>query len=73
LLEALLVVKMIVAQSADIQKVFAFEGIFDRLFGIITNEHGLDGGLVVRDTLLCIDTLLRFNSSNQVHLYAFNL
>jgi intracellular protein transport protein USO1 len=57
---------LLITQSADIQKVFAFEGAFDRLFTIITEEHGLDGGAIVLEALGCVDALLRFNSSNQV-------
>ena len=44
----------------------AFEGAFEKLFNIIVNEQGLEGGVVVQDALTCIDGLLRFNQSNQV-------
>ena len=44
----------------------AFEGAFEKLFNIIVNEQGVDGGVVVQDALSCIDGLLRFNQSNQV-------
>ena len=64
--EGLLLIQSLISQSPDIQKVLAFEGAFERLFGIVRAEHGLDGGLVVHDALLCVDALLRFNSSNQV-------
>ncbi|KAK7691928.1 hypothetical protein QCA50_005333 [Cerrena zonata] len=63
--EALIMLQTLVHQSPDIQKVLAFEGAFERLFGIVRAERGLDGGLVVHDALACVDALLRFNSSNQ--------
>lgn len=44
----------------------AFEGVFEKLFNIIVNEQGIEGGVVVQDALTCIDGLLRFNQSNQV-------
>ena len=58
----------LVSQSAEIQKVLTFEGAFERLFGIITSEGGVEGGMVTRGALACVDALLRFNSSNQVLL-----
>jgi hypothetical protein len=64
--EALAVVQALATESADVQKVLAFEGAFDRLFAILQAENGVDGGLPARDALLCVDLLLRFNSSNQV-------
>lgn len=63
----------LIHQSPDIQKVLAFEGAFERLFGIVRAERGLDGGLVVHDALLCVDALLRFNSSNQVRAFFLNI
>lgn len=60
-------VQLLVSQSADIQKVLAFEGAFEKLFNIIRGEGGVEGGAVAHEALLCVDGLLRFNSSNQVH------
>lgn len=56
----------LISQSPDIQKVLAFEGAFEKLFNIISHEGGVDGGAVARGALSCVDSLLRFNSSNQV-------
>ena len=55
-----------IRQSPEIQKILAFEGIFEKLFGIVTQEGGLDGGLFIEDILKVVDTLLRYNTSNQV-------
>ncbi|CAL1711647.1 unnamed protein product [Somion occarium] len=66
--EALIMFQTLVHQSPDIQKVLAFEGAFERLFGIVRAEGGLEGGHVVHDALACVDALLRFNSSNQTML-----
>ncbi|KAK1235107.1 Vesicle-mediated ER to Golgi transport protein [Marasmius sp. AFHP31] len=63
--EAIAVVQSLISQSADIQKVLAFEGAFEKLFNIITQEGGVDGGQVAQEALLCLDSFLRFNSSNQ--------
>jgi hypothetical protein len=59
-------VQALASQSPDIQKVLAFEGAFEKLFNIITQEGGVDGGVVAQGALSCVDTFLRFNSSNQV-------
>lgn len=64
-------VQALVSQSPDIQKVLAFEGAFEKLFNIMTQEGGVDGGVVAQNALNCVDTLLRFNSSNQVSIHPF--
>lgn len=68
-LETLTMVQSLVNQSPDIQKILAFEGAFEKLFNIVQLEGGLEGGPVVHDALVCVDNLLRFNSSNQVFRY----
>ncbi|CAH7688088.1 p115 like vesicle tethering protein [Phakopsora pachyrhizi] len=64
--EALLLLLNITEKNADIQKIIAFEGGFDRLFHIIDVEGGIgSGGIVVQDCLICVGQLLRYNISNQ--------
>jgi intracellular protein transport protein USO1 len=58
----------LISQNAEIQKILAFEGAFEKLLNIITSEGGIEGGIVVQDSLTNIDGLLRFNVSNQVCL-----
>ncbi|KAH9975184.1 p115 like vesicle tethering protein [Russula compacta] len=55
----------LIRQSTEIQKILAFDGIFEKLFSVVTREGGLEGQSVVTDALKCVDTLLRFNTSNQ--------
>ena len=64
--EALTMVQRLLSQSPDIQKILAFEGAFEKLFNIISQEGGVEGGHMVHDSLLCVDSLLRYNTSNQV-------
>jgi hypothetical protein len=52
--------------NADIQKIVAFENAFEKLLEIITEEDGLNGGIIVQDCLHLILNLLRYNVSNQV-------
>lgn len=59
-------VQALISQNSDIQKILAFEGAFETLMKIISAEGGIEGAAVSRDSLLCIDGLLRFNASNQV-------
>ncbi|KAF8627631.1 hypothetical protein AX15_004327 [Amanita polypyramis BW_CC] len=63
--EAISAVQLLISQNADIQKVLTFEGAFEKLFNTVTQEGGVDGGVVAEGALSCIDGLLRFNSSNQ--------
>ncbi|EMD32978.1 hypothetical protein CERSUDRAFT_118405 [Gelatoporia subvermispora B] len=71
--EALYVVKSLIAQSPEIQKILAFEGAFEKLFNIVLREGGIEGGIATQDALACVDGLLRFNQSNQSYLRASTL
>lgn len=51
--------------NANIQKIVAFENAFDRIYDVIVQEGGVDGGIVVEDCLLLMLNLLRGNYSNQ--------
>ena len=62
----------LIRQSTEIQKVLAFDGIFEKLFSVVTREGGLEGQSVVTDALRCVDTLLRFNTSNQVKFLLYH-
>ncbi len=64
--EALLLLPAMLAGNADLQKIVAFSGAFEKVFDIITQESGVDGGIVVQDALCVMGSLLRFNVSNQV-------
>jgi hypothetical protein len=59
-------VQSLISQSPDIQKILAFEGALEKLFNTIEQEGGVEGGIVAHDALICVDGLLRFNTSNQV-------
>ncbi|QLQ80805.1 hypothetical protein HG537_0E01600 [Torulaspora globosa] len=63
--EAVLLLMAVVNDSPHVQKLVAFENIFDRLFSIIDEEGGLRGSLVVSDCLSLINNILKFNTSNQ--------
>jgi hypothetical protein len=64
--EAISLVQSLISQSPNIQKILAFEGAFERLFKIITQEEGMEGGVVAQGALRCVEGLLRHNPSNQV-------
>ncbi|GAA6058533.1 hypothetical protein JCM10212_006972 [Sporobolomyces blumeae] len=64
--ESLLLIISLTTSNAEIQKLLAFEGAFDKLFSIVRNEGGIgSGGIVVQDCLAAIAGLLRWNVSNQ--------
>ena len=43
--EALLLLPAMLSANADLQKIVAFSGAFEKLFEIINSEGGTDGGL----------------------------
>jgi len=71
--EALLLCPALLAGNADLQKIVAFSGAFEKLFQIVNQEGGTDGGIVVQDALTALGGLLRFNVSNQVCQYSLVL
>ncbi|KAK4685985.1 intracellular protein transport protein USO1, partial [Tremellales sp. Uapishka_1] len=71
--EALLLLPGMLAGNADLQKIVAFSGAFEKLFDIIGQEGGIDGGIVVQDTLTVTGGLLRFNVSNQNYFRELSL
>nr|ODN85773.1 hypothetical protein L203_04651 [Cryptococcus depauperatus CBS 7841] len=60
--EALLLLPVLLQGNQDLQKIVAFSGAFEKLFRIIEQEGGVDGGIVVHDSLTALGTLLRFNN-----------
>ncbi|CAD6572881.1 MAG: hypothetical protein TREMPRED_000676, partial [Tremellales sp. Tagirdzhanova-0007] len=71
--EALLLLPAMLAGNADLQKIVAFSGAFEKLFEIINQEGGIEGGIVVQDTLTVVACLLRFNVSNQNYFRELSL
>ncbi|KAI9450835.1 p115 like vesicle tethering protein [Russula earlei] len=70
---AIAMLAALIRQSVEIQKILAFDGIFEKLLSVVTREGGLEGQSVVTDALKCVDTLLRFNTSNQSYFRETNL
>ncbi|KAL3643675.1 hypothetical protein CASFOL_014490 [Castilleja foliolosa] len=66
--EALLLLTYLTREAEEIQKILAFEGAFEKIFSIIKEEGGSEGGVVVQDCLELLKNLLRNNASNQVLL-----
>ncbi|KAK3072004.1 hypothetical protein LTS18_014729, partial [Coniosporium uncinatum] len=52
--------------SQELQKIVAFEDVFNRIFKLIDAEGGLvEGGIVVQDSLALLANLVRHNRTNQ--------
>ncbi|KAH6769014.1 golgin putative 6 [Perilla frutescens var. frutescens] len=66
--EALLLLTYLTREAEEIQKILVFEGAFEKIFSIINEEGGSEGGVVVQDCLELLNNLLRNNASNQVLL-----
>ncbi|KAF2874378.1 p115 like vesicle tethering protein [Massariosphaeria phaeospora] len=55
--------------SSELQKLFVFEGAFEKVFAIMEADGGLtQGGMTVQDCLSLLANLVRFNASNQTTL-----
>jgi hypothetical protein len=63
--ETLLLLEALTHHNPNIQKIVAFEGCFDHLFRIVSDEGSYDGGIIVEDCLRLINNLLDDNLSNQ--------
>ncbi|KAA8520857.1 hypothetical protein F0562_011530 [Nyssa sinensis] len=66
--EALLLLTHLTREAEEIQKIVVFEGAFEKIFSIIKEEGGSEGGVVVQDCVELLNNLLRNNASNQVLL-----
>ncbi|XP_047307469.1 golgin candidate 6 [Impatiens glandulifera] len=66
--EALLLLTYLTREAEEIQKIVVFEGAFEKIFSIIREEGGSEGGVVVQDCLELLNNILRNNASNQVLL-----
>ncbi|XP_058810573.1 general vesicular transport factor p115 isoform X2 [Phymastichus coffea] len=63
--DALLVLIQLTKGNTNIQKIVAFENAFDRIYEVVLEEGGMEGGIVVEDCLLLMINLLKNNYSNQ--------
>nr|XP_043639994.1 golgin candidate 6-like isoform X2 [Erigeron canadensis] len=66
--EALLLLTYLTREAEEIQKILVFEGAFEKIFSIIKEEGGSEGGVVVQDCLELLNNLVRSVPSNQVLL-----
>ncbi|KAL9231575.1 hypothetical protein vseg_006787 [Gypsophila vaccaria] len=66
--EALLLLTYLTREAEEIQKIVVFEGAFEKIFTIVKEEGGSDGGVVVQDCLELLNNILRNNTSNQTLL-----
>ncbi|KAL5702642.1 hypothetical protein ACHQM5_027836 [Ranunculus cassubicifolius] len=66
--EALLLLTYLTREAVEIQKILVFEGAFEKIFSIIKEEGGSEGGVVVQDCLELLNNLLRRSASNQILL-----
>ncbi|XP_015085185.1 golgin candidate 6 [Solanum pennellii] len=66
--EALLLLTYLTREAEEIQKIVVFESAFEKIFSIIKEEGGSEGGVVVQDCLELLNNLLRNSASNQVLL-----
>ncbi|KDQ56270.1 hypothetical protein JAAARDRAFT_132646 [Jaapia argillacea MUCL 33604] len=71
--ESLHILPPLLTSSPPIQSLLAFSGVFESLFGVVTNEGGIEGGVVVEDALRCVEAMLRFNGSNQAYFSSLPL
>ncbi|XP_069149957.1 golgin candidate 6-like isoform X5 [Solanum lycopersicum] len=66
--EAMTFLTFLNCEAEEIQELLAFEGAFVKIFSIIEDEGGLEGGVVVQDCLILLSNLLHCSASNQAAL-----
>ncbi|TPP60151.1 hypothetical protein FGIG_04659 [Fasciola gigantica] len=65
-MQALLLLLELTKCHTTIQKIVAFENIFERILAIVQSEGMTDGGVIVEDCLRLICQLLEANPPNQI-------
>ncbi|RZC52673.1 hypothetical protein C5167_021104 [Papaver somniferum] len=64
--EALLLLTYLTHEAEEIQKIVVFEGAFEKIFIIIQDEGGAEGGVVVEDCLVLLNNLLHCLSNQRL-------
>ncbi|KAI9305040.1 p115 like vesicle tethering protein [Cunninghamella echinulata] len=65
--EGLLLLITLTKSNAEIQKLVTFQATFEKLLTIIEEQEGISGDIVVQDSLILMQNLLRYNVSDQVY------
>lgn len=66
--EGLLLCEALIRGSADLQKMFTFQGAFELVIQIIVEESGpWKGAAIIQDAFNLIGGLLQLNTSNQIY------
>lgn len=63
--EGLLLLVSITETNTDIQKIVAFQNVFEKILTIVKEEDVITGGIIVQDCLQLIHNLIKHNTSNQ--------
>ncbi|KAI3997500.1 hypothetical protein MKX01_008107 [Papaver californicum] len=64
--EALLLLTYLTHEAEEIQKIVVFEGAFEKIFTIVQDEGGAEGGVVVEDCLVLLNNLLHCLSNQRL-------
>ncbi|CAO3650222.1 unnamed protein product [Cunninghamella echinulata] len=65
--EGLLLLITLTKSNAEIQKLVTFQATFEKLLTIIEEQEGISGDIIVQDSLILMQNLLRYNVSDQVY------
>ncbi|KAI8983128.1 p115 like vesicle tethering protein [Pilobolus umbonatus] len=65
--EGLLLLIGLTRNNTEVQKIVTFQATFEKLLGIIEEQEGISGDIVVQDSLTLMHNLLRYNVSDQVY------
>lgn len=69
-----IILLMLLSQNdKNMQKVLAFDNIFEKLFEIIEGEGGVEGGIVTHDCVVIMRNILTSNSCTQKHFRELGL
>ncbi|CAO3597180.1 unnamed protein product [Absidia cylindrospora] len=65
--EGLLLLIELTKSNAEVQKLVTFQATFEKLLVLIEEQEGISGDIIVQDSLVLMQNLLRYNVSDQIY------
>ncbi|CAO3597206.1 unnamed protein product [Absidia cylindrospora] len=65
--EGLLLLIDLTKSNTEIQKLVTFQATFEKLLALIEEQEGISGDIIVQDSLVLMQNLLRYNVSDQIY------
>ncbi|KAI9297201.1 hypothetical protein K502DRAFT_363452 [Neoconidiobolus thromboides FSU 785] len=70
--EIIILIEQIIKNNLELQKIFVFQNLYEKIITIIEQEFCFDGGIIVYDCIYLLIQLLKANVSNQLFFIESN-